>query len=178
MPTSPRFRGWLATSPRTSRSTPMGAVGPGNQSIQKYYIPGVRGLEPPDVISTIFVAAARGRNVSSPTISANPERISPVISTLSRKRHLRVRVLSPQPASPSLIRIKADRARNAAISRRFGHKAWSPRAETAHERGIPVPCLQRDILVSCFMKRAVRSAGCWAPGGRVSGDPALNSAFL
>jgi hypothetical protein len=32
---------------------------------------GVRGLEPPDVISTIFVVAARGRNVSSPTISAN-----------------------------------------------------------------------------------------------------------
>jgi hypothetical protein len=30
-----------------------------------------RGLEPPDVISTIFVVAARGRNVSSPTISAN-----------------------------------------------------------------------------------------------------------
>jgi hypothetical protein len=28
-----------------------------------------------------------------------PERISPVISTLSRKRHLRVRVLSPQPRS-------------------------------------------------------------------------------
>jgi hypothetical protein len=34
-------------------------------------VAGVRGLEPPDVISTIFVAAARGRNVSSPTISAN-----------------------------------------------------------------------------------------------------------
>ena len=34
-------------------------------------VAGVRGLEPPDVISTIFVAAARGQNVSSPTISAN-----------------------------------------------------------------------------------------------------------
>ena len=34
-------------------------------------LPGVRGLEPPDVISTIFVVAARGRSVSSPTISAN-----------------------------------------------------------------------------------------------------------
>ena len=32
---------------------------------------GVRGLEPPDVISTIFVVAARGRSVSSPTISAD-----------------------------------------------------------------------------------------------------------
>jgi hypothetical protein len=39
-------------------------------------VAGVRGLEPPDVISTIFVVAARGQNVSSPTISANQREFS------------------------------------------------------------------------------------------------------
>src|SRR3954447_26643024 len=43
---------------------------------------------------------------------------------------------------------------NAAISRRFGHKAWSPRAETAHESGIPVPCLRaRYFGVSFYEAR-------------------------
>ena len=50
-------------------------------------VAGVRGLEPPDVISTIFVAAARGRNVSSPTISAN-EREFPQLFQPFRKNDI------------------------------------------------------------------------------------------
>jgi hypothetical protein len=48
------------------------------------------------------------------------------------RRHFRVRVSHAQPASPSPTRTKADRARNAAISRYFPHLVWSQCLKTNH----------------------------------------------
>jgi hypothetical protein len=62
-----------------------------------------------------------------------------------------VRILPPQPASPSLTRTKADRARNAATWRHFAHKGWSPCAETGERSGISAHCLRgRHFGVSFF----------------------------
>jgi hypothetical protein len=52
---------------------------------------------------------------------------------------------SRQPASPSLTRTKADRARNAAISRYFPHLVWSPCLKSNHGSRILVPARLTEV---------------------------------
>src|SRR5262249_18282315 len=53
-----------------------------------------------------------------------------------------VRILPPQPASPSLTHTESGRARNAAKWRHFAHKGWSRCAETGDRSGISAHCLR------------------------------------
>jgi hypothetical protein len=65
--------------------------------------------------------------------------------------------LPPQPTSPSLTRTKADRARNAAISRYFPHLVWSPCLKSNHGSRILVPCLRGPYFgVSFYAARHAR----------------------
>jgi hypothetical protein len=71
------------------------------------------------------------------------------------RRHFRVRVLPPQPASPSPTGTKADRARNAATSQYFPHLVWSSCPKTNHGSRILGPVSEGHILVSRFMQRRI-----------------------
>ena len=83
-----------------------------------------------------------------------PERISPVISTLSRKRHLRVRVLSPQPGSPCFCVRQYGPAEIAAIPRQLRDIAPSPYLTSDYEDPNSGVCLCRPFLVSRFGERS------------------------
>ena len=75
---------------------------------------------------------------------------------------------------PSLTRTKADRTRNAAISRYFPHLVWSPCRKSKHGSRIRVPCLRGPYFGVSFPKSLRQMA---ARGSRRVAGPSPESRF-
>src|SRR4029077_16019023 len=101
------------------------------------------GLRAPAVDHGLGLCLARRYGTTTFNRDALFDFSSPRAESLAEFRFgdVEIRSLPPQPASPSLTRIKADRARNAAISRYFPHLVWSPCLKSNHGSRILVPCL-------------------------------------
>ena len=118
--------------------------------------PGVRGLRSARChFDDLCCCSSRAKRLKSHNFG-EPERISPVISTLSRKRHLRVRVLSAQASQSGLHRPTCEgpsKPRGTAAFR--GYRLVSVSGIGLKNVPFQAPGLRGRFLVSRF---------CWTAG--------------